>query len=192
MRLAVIDRGELGGGILQQFDHHAAHPHHHHRPESRVQLAADDNFDAGRDHRLHQHAGDARCWRDAPRRRHDFGKSAANRVRVAESEAHDAGFGLVRNIRRFDFQHHRIAAGLGGLLRLRFGLHHRIGHHRDAIGGEDLFRFAFRQLGAGCGQKLSRLGSGLVGRPAAQARLWLAGRAGMGMPGGKHAKHRFG
>ena len=133
-RGGLIERHRRQRHIAERLDQHAAEPGHQHQAPCRVAIDAENDFAAGRRHRLHQHAVDAR------RRRMTLGGcehaiiGRAHRIGAGEIQGDGAGFGLVRNIVGLDLERHRppdrLRGGSSRVARMR-ELSHVVG--ADAV-----------------------------------------------------------
>ena len=150
-RFVMRHRRRRQRGVLQQLDQDAAEPDHHQRSEQRIDARADHHLDALRHHLLHQHAGDPRRRRHRIGPRHDRLIRLAHLVGVAQVEPHDASLGLVRQVGRFDLQHHRIAERSRGIHRFVHALRDALADHRHAVQRQHLLRLALGQRAAAGG-----------------------------------------
>ena len=148
MGQAQVQRRQGQRLVVDHLHRGAATAEHHHRTEGGVVGQAADQFArlGLDDHRLHQHAVDARIRPRLACTLQDPGGRFAHRRGAGQVQPHAAHVGLVHDVLRQDLQGHRLAPGqqrLGrGHCRIGIGGAHRRGH-RDAIGlqqGGDLDR----------------------------------------------------
>ena len=85
---------------------------------------------------------------------HDSAKGFAQFRFILQLQANNPRFGLMRQIRAFHLDRDRPAKRLGRRQRLIFRRGQAFRHHRHAISGQHLLRFAFRQRAIlrGCNQ----------------------------------------
>ncbi len=149
-----VERWQGERAVAEHFHQLPARAEQQHRPELRVDAAADDQFVAIEfDHRLHAHAEKmpaAAHTRLARRLCPGFDRAvgAPHRIGIGQVQLHAADFGLVRDRPRMQLEHDRIADGGRAFHRFCFAGGDARRHGRDAIGREHLLRLELGQQGA--------------------------------------------
>ena len=145
----LLGRGrEAEGDVLQHLDQHAAEPERHQLAERAVGHRTDDDFLAAQQHLLHLDAFDLGVRLVFLGVRQDRRVILFHVIGGLDAHHHAAGFGLVQNVRRDDFHHHRKTHAGRELDRLGRGFGHALLRNRDAVGVADQFALGRRETAA--------------------------------------------
>ena len=165
------DGAEAQGHVVIHFHHYAAGAEQQDGAELGVVGNADDGFHAAGYHLLHCHAVNAGVRGIAAGGGGDVGKGGAYLGGVGQVQPDSAGFGFMQDVRRIDFQRHRIADAVGGGDGgIGIGSQ-RVLRGGQAKGGQQRLAVVFGE-GAGTGQSGGGipLGGGHCGRIGEAAR----------------------
>ena len=147
MCLGHAKRRNFHGRVLDQFHEYPSGTKHHAHTEGFLARQPGDGLHSPADRLLHQHAIQAGFGFVAPRRGHDLVERLAHRAFVRQAQPDATGFGFVRQVGRFDLQHHGISQmGRRGDRGIR-AVGRTLASDCHAVRGEKRFGFA---LGERC------------------------------------------
>ena len=156
LRQRHVQRRQRHRAVGHHLDRRAALAEQQHRAEQRVDAGADDQLERLRPahHGLDREAGDHGVGAQPGHALAHRRRSVAQHRRVDEVERHAADLALVRDLRRHDFQRHRVADRRRRPLRGAGIVRHRPRTgDRHAAGGQQVLDFGLAEPLAAIGQR---------------------------------------